>query len=214
MAINDYTTVTEIKAEMPDTSWSTAYDTLLTTIITDASRAIDLFTGRVPGAYSINVDTTRYFNGTGNRELWIDELADVPSTVAVAETGVIDNVSGTGGTYTTYAATDYYLWPYNAVAERRPFLKLELDQFNGSKFSWYAFRRGIKITGKFGYSTTTSLPPEIKRATKIQAIRWFKRGQQAYQDVGAIVELGQMRYVQSLDPDIAEIIMHLKRIAI
>lgn len=214
MAINDYTTVTEVKAMMPDTSWSTSYDALLTTIITRASRAIDLFTGREPGAYSVNANTTRYYNGSGNRGLWIDELADVPSTVAVAETGVIDNVSGTGGTYTAYAVTDYYLWPYNTVAERRPFLRLELDQFNGSKYSWHAFRRGIKITGKFGYSTTTSLPPEIVQTTIIQAARWFKRGQQAFQDTGAIVELGQLRYVKTLDPDVAEMIMHFRRVTI
>lgn len=211
---NDYTKVNEIKSIMPDTDWTTSYDQLMTVLITRASRAIDLFTGREAGAYSVNVDTTRYFSGSGNRELWIDELADVPTTVAVAETGVIDGVSGTGGTYTAYTATDYYLWPYNAVAERRPFLRLELDQFNGSKYTWYGFHRGVKITGKFGYSTTTSLPPEIAQTTIIQTIRYFKRAQQAYQDVGAIVELGQLRYVKSLDPDVAEMINHFRRVTI
>lgn len=211
---NDYVQVADIKSIMPDTSWSTSYDQILTTLITRASRAIDLFTGREPGAYSVNADTTRYFNGSGNRELWIDELTTTPTTVAVAETGVIDGVSGTGGTYTTYSATDYYLWPYNAASERRPFLRLELDQFNGSKYVWYGFRRGVKIIGKFGYSTTTSLPPEIQQTTIIQVVRWFKRGQQAYQDVGAIVELGQLRYVKTLDPDVAEMIAHFRRVTI
>jgi hypothetical protein len=211
---NDYTTNTEIKAVMPDTNWSTTYDALLTTIITRASRAIDLFTGREPGAFSVNANTTRYYDGSGNKILWVDELAELPSTVAVAETGVVDNASGTGGTYTVYSTSDYFPWPYNALAERKPFLKLELDQLNGSKYSWYKFPRSVKITGKFGYTTTTSLPPEIVQTTIIQAIRWFKRGQQAYQDVGAIVELGQLRYVQALDPDIKEMIMHLRKVTI
>ena len=46
-------------------------------------------------------------------------------------------------------------------------------------------------------------PPEVVRqAVIIQAARWFKRGQQAYQDTGAAAELGQMTYTQKLDPEI------------
>jgi hypothetical protein len=48
----------------------------------------------------------------------------------------------------------------------------------------------------------------------IQVVRWFKRSQQAFQDVGAIVELGQLRYVQRLDPDVQTIIQHLTRVAV
>lgn len=210
---NDYTIVAEVKAMMPDTSWSTSYDSILTTIITRASRAIDLFTAREPGAYSVNANTTRYYNGSGFREQWVDEIAEI-STVAVAETGVIDNASGSGGTYTTWATSDYLPWPYNAANERRPYLRLDLDQLNGSKQVWYHFPKAIKITGKFGYATTTNLPPEIVQTTIIQAIRWFKRGQQSFQDTGAIVELGQLRYVKTLDPDVAEMIAHFRKVTI
>lgn len=211
---NDYTTISEVKTELIDTNWTTAYDTLLTTVITDASRAIDTFTGREPGAYSVSSDTTRYFDGSGCSEQWIGELAALPTTISVAETGVVDNAAGTGGTYTVYTTSDYFPWPDNALTERRPILRLDLDLLNGSKYVWYKFRRSVKIVGKFGYTTTANLPPEIKRATKIQAIRWFKRDQQAYQDVGAIVELGQLRYVQALDPDIAETINHFRKVTI
>lgn len=211
---NDYTTVSEVKTVLVDTSWGTSYDALLTVLITRASRAIDLFTGREPGAYSVNADTTRYYDGSGCSVLWCDELAAVPSTVAVAETGVVDNASGTGGNYTNWATSDYFCWPYNALTERKPFLRLELDQLNGFKFSWYRFPRSVKITGKFGYTTTTNLPPEVVQTTIIQAARWFKRGQQAFQDTGAIVELGQLTYTKALDPDIAELIMHLRKVTI
>lgn len=210
---NDYTTVTEVKAVMPDTSWSTSYDGLLTTLITRASRSIDLFTGREPGSYSVSTNTTRYFNGSGLREQWIDEIAEV-STVAVAETGVVDGANGSGGTYTTWATSDYFLWPYNASQFNRPYQRLDLDQLNGSKQVWYHFPKAIKITGKWGYATTTNLPPEIVQTTIIQTARWFKRGQQAFQDTGAIVELGQLRYTKALDPDVAEMIMHLRKVAI
>ena len=52
----------------------------------------------------------------------------------------------------------------------------------------------------------TSPPDEIKQATIIQAMRWFKRGQQAFSDTGAVLELGQLRYTQKLDPDVALIL--------
>lgn len=211
---NDYTTISEVKAVLVDTSWGTTYDSLLTVLITRASRTIDLFTGRPEGAYSVNADTTRYYDGSGCKELWIDEITTTPTSVTVAETGDVDNASGSGGTYTTWSTSDYSLWPYNAFNERRPFLRLDLDQLNGSKYSWYKFPKSVKITGKFGYSTTTSLPPEIVQTTIIQTARWFKRGQQAFQDTGAIVELGQLTYTKALDPDIAEMIMHLRKVAI
>jgi len=55
-------------------------------------------------------------------------------------------------------------------------------------------------------------PAEIIRmAATAQATRWFKRGQQAFQDTGAIAELGQMTYTQKLDPDIVTMLAHVRR---
>ena len=51
-----------------------------------------------------------------------------------------------------------------------------------------------------------------RMATIIQASRWFKRGQQAFQDTGAVVELGQLRYTQKLDPDVAALLGFLRRV--
>lgn len=48
--------------------------------------------------------------------------------------------------------------------------------------------------------------PLVQQATRIQAVRWFKRGQQAYQDVAAAIELGQLTYAQELDPDIRSMV--------
>jgi hypothetical protein len=46
-------------------------------------------------------------------------------------------------------------------------------------------------------------PQELAtNCTRIQAVRWFKRAQQAFQDVSAAMELGQLTYAQELDPDI------------
>src|SRR3990172_2498086 len=176
----DYVTLVEIKNTLPDTTWSTAYDAILTSLITRAIRAIDRFTQRGDGEFAATGnDTTRYFDGMGDNELWIGELAAVPTTVAVAEGGDVDGAGGTGGTYTTWAATDYLVYPRNALAKGRPILRLDVDINNGTKAYWYPYPKSVKVTGKFGYA---AVPPEIvKKATTIQAMRYFKRAQQAYQ---------------------------------
>ena len=75
-----------------------------------------------------------------------------------------------------------------------------MDTINGTKEMWYDYPKAVKVIGKFGFSAAA--PSEIVQATIIQVMRWFKRGQQAYQDTGAIVELAQLRYVRKLDPDV------------
>ena len=44
--------------------------------------------------------------------------------------------------------------------------------------------------------------PMAANVARIQAVRWFKRAQQAFADVSAAMELGQLTYAQELDPDI------------
>ncbi len=208
---NDYLSVAEVKAVLADEAWGTAYDAILTTSIKNASRAVDLFTGRQPGAYSVSDTSTRYFDGKGKTAILIQELAALPTSVAVAEGGVIDGAGGTGGTYTAWSTQDYLMLPYNALDIVNPFTEIEADVLNGSKTGFYNYRKNVKIVGKWGYATTASLVPEVKQATTIQAIRYFQRGKQAYRDVGAISALGQLQYVQPLDPDIGVILTSLAR---
>lgn len=205
MAVNDYCTAAEIKAAMPDVTWGSTYDTILGLFATRGSRAIDRYTNRKPGAFYVSADVTRYFDGSGGTELWIGELAAAPTTVQVAETGVLT-------TLTTWASTDYLLHPYNALDDGEPYRRLDIDVANGTKTCWYAFPKAVKIVGKFGYSAT--VPDDVKQAAIIQAVRWFKRGQQAFSDTGAIVELGQLTYTKALDPDVALLIDHLRLQAI
>ncbi len=209
---NDYCTVVEVKNAMTDTTWGVTYDVEIEALITACSRAIDQFMGREAGAFYVSADTTRYFDGPADDWLWIGELAAAPTSVAVALSGDIDSSAGTGGTYTAWTATDFLLWPYNALAEGKPYMALVLDTLNGNYATWYGFTKGIKIVGKFGYSAT--VPKWIKQATIIMAIRQFKRGQQAYQDTGAILELGQLRYVQKIDPDVAALLEAERRVTI
>lgn len=232
MAINVYCTTTECKAGLADTDWTAAYDTFLATAITRASRLIDKHTSRKPGAYFVDTDVVHYFSGKsvggrgstvfqsmgffpsyyGGDQLWIGELATAPTAVAVAETGIADSSLNTGGTYTPWNASDYYLWPYNAADLGIPFMRLDINRLSGTKFIWYTYPKAVKITGKFGYSTT--VPDDIKEATITQVVRWFKRSQQAFTDVGINVALGETVYRQALDPQVIDLLTYYRKMAI
>jgi len=198
---NNYCRIAEVKAMLADTQWSTSYDAILTSLVKRASRFIDLAVKKWPGYFAANADETRYFQGSGKLSLWVDEICASPTSVAVAETGDIVTP-----TYTAWAATDYILWPYNAIAMGEPYTRLDIDVLNGNKAIWYRYPKSVRIIGKFGYTTTAGTPEPIVQATIVQTVRWFKRGQQAFQDVGAIKDLGQLKYVQDLDPDIKQTI--------
>jgi hypothetical protein len=202
--MTDYCDVADVTGMMPDTDFGNTYHALMAALITRASRLIDKATGREDGAYEAATATIRYFDGSGGREMWVNEMAAAPTAVAVDEVGDF--------TYTAWASSDYLLWPYNAAAMGRPYQRLDIDQLNGDKVLWYRFPKSVKITAKWGYSTT--VPEDIKQAVVIQVIRWFKRSQQSYQDAGAIVDLGQLRYVKQLDPDVQLIISHYMRTAV
>jgi hypothetical protein len=185
---------------MVDVEWTGKYEPLLASLITRTSRLIDRLLGREPGAFAAGAATARLFDGSGRRELWVDEMAAAPTLVEVDETGDLS--------YVAWAGTDYSVWPYNST----PYTRLDVDQMNGSKAAWYAFPRGVRVTARWGYSL--AVPDDVKQAVLIQTVRNFKRAQQAYQDVGAIMELGQLRYVQALDPDVAAIVEHYRRLTL
>jgi hypothetical protein len=202
--MTDYTTVEAIQGEMPDVEWSGKYNEQIALLITRASRLVDRYTGRGEGAFAVETATVRYFDGSGKRFQWVDEMAAAPTTVAVSDTGAL--------TYTTWAATDYMLWPYNAATLGRPYIRLDIDQLNGNYAVWWKFPQSVKITAKWGYST--DVPAHVDQAVVIQTVRWFKRAQQGFQDVGAVFELGQLRYVKQLDPDVQLILDGYRRVTV
>lgn len=209
--MTDYCTAAQAKAHIVEAINSvTTYDALLASLVTRASRAVDHFTRREPNAYAA-ASVTRYFDGSGCDKLWIDELASAPTAVVVAETGDVDDAADSGGTYTTWATSDYLLWPYNATQYRLPYTRLDIDVRYGTKSVWYAYPKAVKITGAFGYST--SVPEEIEQATIIQVVRWFGRGKQLYMDNSAYDEVGRLT-LRKLDPDVENLLLDFKRVIV
>jgi hypothetical protein len=209
-----YATVAEIKAALPNDSWSSAFDAALDQALIWASRDVDEYLGRAPGAFAASATSVKYFNGSGKVKLFVPEMAAAPTEVAVAEGGVIDGAGGTGGTYTVWSTQDYFLEPLSALDDVKPYTQLVIDRLNGSKTSWYKFRKAVKITAAWGYCTTSGSVPQVNKATIIQAMRHYKRGRQGYEDVGAIQSLAQMRYVKAYDREMKALIEHMRRLPI
>lgn len=204
---NDYATRQEVKDHLPDPAWGTKYDALIDLLLPRASRLIDEESNEKAGGYFVDSDSTVYLDGTGTKtlHLWREPsvrfLADTPTSIKISEDGSV-----TPADYTALAATDYILRPYNAPDYGQPYRKIDMDDLNGDYAAWPKFPKAVEITGPIGWSTT--VPPTIKEATIVQVVRWTKRAQQMFQDTGAIVELGQLRYTKELDPEVARTVRH------
>lgn len=204
----DYTNIQAVKADMPDSELfsSTAYDYdgVIQGMITAASRLIDREVGGWANYfYPSTADETRYYDGNGEEEIYVDPIVSLTS-VYVSEGG-----GRASSDYTAWTQdTDFYIMPYNYSALDVPIQALVIDNDSGSKGTWGTVRKGIKITGVFGYS---SYPPaDIQQAAKITAMRWFMRAKQSWQDTSVNAAMGEMLYTQSLDPDVKEILKPYK----
>ena len=206
----DYCTLVEVKAN-PDLGISstdiTSYDTVLSALITAASRLIDHEVGKEPDYfYPSTADEVRYYTAEESGCLDIDEAVSITS-IAVSEGG---EVTSTG--YTAWAATDYLLQPYNYIARAEPIRRIEVDTVNGTQFSFYGYPKGVKVTGVFGYSATP--PVEVNRAAIAQTIYMFMQDKQGYQGTSAGGDVNSLRYTDNLHPTVAEILRQYKNKAV
>lgn len=203
----DYCSTSDIKSDMPDSGLSsstdTTYDTAIGSMITAASRLIDKEVGREANWFSSTDEQTRYFDGSGEVVQEIDECHTLTS-VSVSESGETCSSGYTDWTLDT----DFYVWPYNYSDLGIPFTRLIAD-FNGNGINFPRYRKAVKVVGQFGYSSTP--PDDIKQACKIQAVRWFSRAKQMYQDQGGGDWAGQTVFAKNdLDPDVKIILSSYK----
>ncbi len=209
---NDYTSSTDAFADINEggytssSDYSAVYEPAMASFVTVASRLVDAEMGRWDGFFYPTTDSqTFYYDGSGLEEQDIDEFASI-SAVAVAEQGGVSSTCYTAWTENT----DFLTYPYNASAKSKPITKLTIDIIDGQKSAFYRYQKAVKVTGVPGYSTT---PPDIVvQACKIQAVRWFMRAKQGYQDSGGTVEIGEMKFSKKieLDPDVKQLLKPLK----
>lgn len=202
---NDYTTSTDAFADIVEANYSSSDYPAMAGFVTAASRLIDREVGRWDGFfYPSSDDKTDYYDGSGGTEQEVSEYASITS-VSVSEQGGVDSTS-----YTLWSSTEYYTFPYNATNRGKPIFKLIIDVVNGSKSAWFSYRKAVKVVGIPGYSTT---PPDIvKLACRMQAVRFFMRAKQGYQDTGASIDLGSLKFTKKveLDPDVRQLLSGLK----
>jgi len=209
--MTDYTSLATFKADYPTSEFgfsSTDYDTALSSLITTASRLVDREIGKWENYFYPSTDTEdRYFDGNGQRELYIDDAVSV-SAVAVSESGGLSSSD-----YTAWSSSDYITHPYNQT----PVYKIIVDRLNGSKLYFDPYHKAVKVTGIFGYSATP--PALVIQAVKIQVARWFMRQKQIWQDtnnqeLGAVVvNVNGKNFIGTkLDPDVAAM-LHPYKIA-
>ena len=154
---NEYSTNTLLKARL-GISGST-YDTLLTTLLEAASRAIDDDCGR---EFFTTAGAARYFDGDGSDLLILPDKNDLQSVTSVLE---YDADGVLAETWTEGVDGYYVLLPHNASP------KWALKAVQG-----YAFTQGVKnfkITGNWGYAA--SVPPQIAQACLNRAITLWNR---------------------------------------
>ena len=111
----------------------------LITLRDEVSREFDRETRR----HFHGTTATRYYSGSGARELWLgDDLLSI-TTIKISDTA--DQPTAFENTLT--AATDYTLWPRNGAPYRKVILNPE-----GQYSAFPAGVDNVQLVGKFGYS--------------------------------------------------------------
>ena len=147
---NGYTTVAELLYRWTDSdtfSSKASFTATLEAVIEAASRAIDWSCGRWFYADS----QTRYYTPTDAKLLFVDDL------LSIDDDGLLTDDDGDRTYENTWATTDYILLPENAATDNKPYTMIEVDPYGSYTFPT-GVRRGVKITGSWGYSSTTPKP--------------------------------------------------------
>jgi len=170
-----------------------ADDARLELAIEAASRAIDRVARR---RFWVNsVDETRYYQGTNSQLCWIDDLSSITS-LATDDAGA--------RTYgTTWASTDYDLWPDNAATIGDPYMVIQTTPTGRYRFPNYP--RSVRVVGKFGVPAVSPWQDAVKQATLIHASRLFKRKDSPL-GVAGVGAVGQTILITDIDPDVRQLI--------
>ena len=139
--MNSYATLTQIKAELGISA--TTNDTTLLRMLEAASRMVDSFCNR----FFYVSEGIKYFDGAC--PLFISDLLSIDTSgFATDEDGDLDYDN-------TLATTDYILYPLNDF----PKIYIQLDPDSSYGGFGGSIRKGVKITGKWGYGDSISATP-------------------------------------------------------
>jgi len=193
---NGYTTVAVVKSRLDIANTSSDAD--LEGIIEGVSREIDNYTRR----RFYTADETRYYTPDCRTEVLIDDVVSV---------SVLKTDDTADRTYaTTWSTASYDLKPYNASLDKRPYTSVIVAENSAYEFP-AGIKKGIMVSGSFGYCTTSNIPKPIVEACIIQAVRIFKRKDAPFGVMGS-AEMGNIMVIAKLDPDVKLFLDPYKRI--
>lgn len=209
MAHTQYVDKDDLKAYIGLTG--TAQDDNIDTAIDSASRLIDSICGRkFSQDESVVVKTF-----TPKSSIYLD-TPDISTTTGLI-VKVDDNDDGTFETTLTLN-TDYIVEPTNprvikitgGTTYYEPYNKITILDTRSSERFDPSIKNNVQVTAKFGYS---AIPEDIKTATLIQALRYFKRKDTPFNTYGDI-NTGVSELFSRLDPDVQTILKGHKKITL
>ena len=158
-----YASLAELRGELGITGQTdNTDDSRLELALDAASRWVDEKCGW--RFYTTTSDETRYYTAEHAGFLDVPEGLISLTTLACDQDG--------DRTYEeTWASTDYDLVPDNAVLDGKPYTRIVISPL--TRYGFSSWRKGVKLTGKFGYCTTA--PRAIKRAAILKAQQLFMR---------------------------------------
>jgi len=196
MALTDpYLTVAEMKSRMKISD--ARDDAAIERVLKAASRQIDQWTGRCFN--QSDASTVKYLTPQ------LSDVLEVPDLVSVDE---IAGDNGNRAYLTTWATTDFDLFPYDAEDRGWPYTEVRTSPASTRAFVGYP--KGMRITGVWGWP---AVPEPIVEATALQAHRLWKRQSAPFGVVGA-PELGQMQTISRIDPDVQILIAPYRVLAL
>lgn len=230
--MSSYADITEIRAAIGLNSESE--DQILSDLLDAVEDNINRFCQRPDGFIADSSASARYYVGKGLPWIMIDEFVEVTAvsvkdassdTTYTSWTVPTTNMAGDGD-YFAFAGHPHYP-DLNPTSRNKPYTGLMVDP-NGSYSDFtdgtYITRGGfrpisevphtvptVQVTAKWGYAT--SIPSSIHTAAIMQVTRWYKRMEGSMADSLANPEFGRVTYLQSLDPDIRQILINGRFVA-
>ena len=213
-----YATAAEIRASMD--AASSDDDTQFTALALAASRMIDGYCGRAEDGFVASATASaRIYPGSGQRWMWIDEALSITqvkvknsvSDVTYDNTLASGGFRGFRGDPRSPSSINFNKTPYHGImlTSAATVSRWLEGSFVDNRFYYYndrdasldyAFEPTVEITAKWGWGT--AVPPIIKQATIMQAIRLYKRQQGGMADALITAEFGQSRFLSEIDKDV------------
>lgn len=137
--------------------------------------------------------TTRYYRPASSTVIVVDDLIEIVSLTS-------DQDSDGDFEQEHVLDRDFFLWPYNALQEGRPYTQIHLNEYRVTTgFPWWS-PRGVAVEAKFGWP---ELPSFLEPCTKLLATKLMKRMREAPFGIVTVgIDVGSAMRIAKTDPEI------------